>query len=127
MTCICGGTYQYIATASRGDHWINVYRCPKCEREIAETKYRYTPTTCPRHHWEFLNWNFKDGPRAHEIYWEMGCDRCGAKTTKRFDSYEVGLRQAVDMEDPRVLRALDFNERTVRFHLPKEDVSNFWT
>lgn len=88
--------------------------------------YRYTPAICPKHQWEFESWGFKDSPHEHQIYWNMTCDRCGATKKKRWDSHEVGLRQAVDPMDPRVTSNMEWNKQTVRFLLPDEDVKNFW-
>ena len=45
---------------------------------------------------------------------------------RRFDSQEIGLREAVEVEHPEVMKFLELNEHTARFHLEKEEVTDFW-
>lgn len=122
----CGTDLKYLGAAQNHDHIKRIYHCAKCDTDFETTSYVHTPSTCPKHHWGFQSWGFSDSPYTHEIYWNMQCDRCGAKAKKRWDSNEVGLRQAVDIQDPRVLPNLEWTPETVRFHLPSEDVKEFW-
>ena len=125
--CKCGGNLKYCFTAQKSDHIHKVYQCLKCGETVEDTSFRYNPTTCPKHHWEFESWKFEDSPYEHKLYWQMKCDRCGATSEKRWDSHEVGLRQAVDPEDPRVTRNMAWDKQSVRFLLPEEDRKNFWS
>jgi hypothetical protein len=126
MKHTCGGDLKYCFTAQKADHIHKVYQCLKCGETVETTSYKYIPSTCPRHQWEFEGWGFDDSPWSHEIYWKMKCDRCGQTGKKRYDSAEVGLRQAVDPQDPRVIKYLELKHETARFHLPQDDVKNFW-
>jgi hypothetical protein len=64
---------------------------------------------------------FYDDPDKHRIAWVMGCSRCGAENRElRFDSEAVGLREAVDMEDPRTQRFLEVNKFTAPFIFGKD-------
>jgi hypothetical protein len=126
MKCDCGGNLNYKFTAQKDDHEHKIYECDKCGAVHPVVGYRYTPGTCPKHHWGFEGWGFNDGKDSHEIYWKMRCDRCGATHNRRFDSSAVGLRQAVQLEDPRVLKSLELTNQTARFHLPSDDVADFW-
>ena len=126
MKCDCGGEFKYQFSASKDDHIHKVYECSKCKETHVDISYKYKSYNCPKHHWEFDRWGFKDGVHDHEIFWLMKCDRCGAEHKRRFDSGEVGLREAVQLEDPRVLSLLDLNKDTARFHLGKDAVKDFW-
>jgi len=126
MKCNCGGEYKHQFTAVNSDHTHKAYKCVKCQDERVEITYNYNPTNCPKHLWEFIGWGFNDSPWSHEIYWKMKCDRCGATHRRRFDRSEIGIRRAVDLEDPRVLPTLEWTKDTARFHLPDDDVKEFW-
>ena len=116
----------YQATAANGDLLVHIYTCPKCGMAYETRQYKYTHQNCPKHQWEFTSWGFQDGLHTHKIYWRLQCDRCGKIEHKRWDSKEVGLRQAVEMEDPRVLKYLTLDENTARFILDDDEVKNFW-
>lgn len=123
----CNVPLKYEISARKGEIFYKMYKCPKCEELFDFRFYVYTPTTCPKHHWIFDRWNFKDGMHNHQINWVMKCDRCGKTNEEiRWDSEAVGLREAVDMEDPRVLTLLDLNKDTARFHMEPEEVTDFW-
>lgn len=125
-SCGCGGHLKYEFTAQSLDNTHKVYKCELCGKSVAKITYVYKPSSCPKHHWEMVGWRFEDGPDKHEIYWDMVCDRCGAKRKERFDSEAVGCRQAVDVEDPRVLKNLALDKHSARFLLPDDDVQDFW-
>ena len=124
---MCGmGPVKYIATASNEDHFIRLYQCFNCMEWYEVKQHRYQPANCPGHQWEFQDWGFFDNGFTHEIYWNVICDRCGCRKKVRWDSRQVGLREAVTMDDPRLLKHLPVNEQTARFHLGEEYIKNFW-
>jgi DNA-directed RNA polymerase subunit M/transcription elongation factor TFIIS len=123
----CGESLKYTISMSKNDHVIRIFQCVKCGKQYEITNYRYKPDNCPKHLWVFDRWGFKDGLHNHEIYWIMKCDRCGNIEHKRWDSREVGSREAVSMDDPRVLESLIVNKDTARFHFDKETVTDFWS
>lgn len=128
MICAeCSTKLKYVISVQKNEMHIKIFECPKCGEKYDVRNYLYTPKTCPKHHWYFDRWGHKDGLNSHETFWIMKCDRCGKTDNSiRFDSRAVGLRQSVDLEDPRVLDLLDLNKDTARFHLPADDVANFW-
>lgn len=126
MKCDCGGDIHYVAAVEKNDQGRMIYQCSLCGQELEQAYYKYTPSTCPKHHWQFETWGFYDDPNKHEIYWNMLCDRCGARAKKRWDSREVGLKEAVSVEDPKVLKHLELNKHTAKFLLDKETAKEFW-
>ena len=123
----CNTSLKYHVTLKKGETLIRVYHCPKCGEDYDIRFYMYMPRDCPKHHWIFDRWNFRDNGDTHEIFWVMKCDRCGlTREDIRWDSHAVGLRQCVELENPKVLNLLDLNEQTARFHLPADDVVDFW-
>ena len=127
MKCPCEVEMKHQFTAQKDDHVILVYKCPKCGHEGTEVGFKYTPANCPGHQFQFEKWGFRDNQWKHEIYQIHLCDRCGERVERRYDSGEVGLREAVEPEDPRVLKYLELNKKTARFHMDEDDRKNFWT
>ena len=126
MKCQCGGEYKYAGTAIKDDHTVRFYKCSKCE-EVRETHhYRYTPLTCPKHQFQFDRWLFRDDPWHYDLGWQMVCDRCGKTEFVPFDVRSAGKRGSVEVEDPRVMKALELNEHTARFHLGKDLAKEFY-
>ena len=124
----CGEKVIYKYTAGKNDQYVSIFECVKCKEQYDFHFYRYNPSNCPKHQWEFDRWGFEENQYTHRIFWIMKCDRCGAVSTeRRLDSGALGLREAVDLEDPRVLTLLDLNKQTARFHLPADDVADFWS
>lgn len=126
MKCDCGGEVRYFGTAEKNDQGRIIYKCALCGQEYEQPYFKYEPETCPGHQWEFQSWGFYDDPHKHEIYWNVICDRCGAKGKQRWDSKKVGLREAVSVEDPRVLKHLELNKHTAKYLLGKETAKEFW-
>lgn len=128
VDCACGrGVLRFIAAVENKDEGRLIFRCDACGAEFEQEYYRYTPSTCPKHQWQFESWGFFDSCDNHEIYWNLKCDRCGLKTKKRWDSRAVGLKEAVDIEDPRVLNLLELNRYTKKYLLGKTDEeTDFW-
>ena len=125
--CSCKGELKYKFTAQNKDHTILVYECKKCKKIYEDKRYRYTEGTCPKHHWIFETWGFQDDQYKHSIYHLYICDRCGKQYKEHLDSAHVGIREAVDMEDPRVKKATRITPETARFHFDKDDLANFWS
>ena len=126
MKCDCGGTIKFKAAIEKNDEGKMIYQCGICREEYEVAFYRYTPSTCPGHQWQFESWGFFDSPFKHEIFWNVLCDRCGARAKKRWDSAEVGIREAVQIEDPRVLRHLDLTSQTAKYKLGEDLAKEFW-
>jgi len=130
VPCVCGGFADYIATAQPDYNdclKIDLYSCKLCNREYEIKRYKHHPSTCS-HQWEAVDYDFRDKPGGWEAWYNVHCDKCGL-TMKgpRMDSNSLGLREAWDMEDPRVKKLLKLNSQTARFLLSEDDVHNFWT
>ena len=124
--CDCGGEYHQIWVASNDAHYVVNYRCNKCQHNVESLHYKYSELNCPKHHWVFKEWDFKDDENKHSLAHVYLCDRCGRRHEERLDSGAVGLRECADPEDPRVKQSLKWTDDSVRFHLSKEDVAEFW-
>lgn len=127
MKCECGAHLKYQGTVDTGERIIRVFRCqnPNCGKEWEERYMKNHPSNCS-HQWGFEGWGFQDGPYSHEIYWNMVCDYCGKREKVRFDSRSVGLRESVDIEDPRVMQFLDVNQHTAPYLFGKDEAKEFW-
>jgi len=126
VQCQCGKEAVHIATAIKGEEVVFLFMCMSCGTEYESKSYLYKPNNCPKHHWEFVRWDFEDGPDKHEIFWHMACSRCGATHRQRFDSREVGIRQAVTLDDPRVLDKLALNKHTAKHIVGDDMAKEFW-
>jgi hypothetical protein len=126
MNCECGGKFKHVFTGSKDDQIVKGYACEVCGKSLELMFYKYSPSNCPKHQWEFIGWGFKDSMNDHAIYWKMQCDRCGKIEHVDFSSQALGLRQAVQVENPEVLQFLELTDQTARFLLDDDDVKNFW-
>ena len=115
VACSCGKWAQYTATVKIHDCLnVRIYAC-ECGEEYESIHYKYDPATCD-HQWQVKDYDFKDGVYNWKAGVRMGCDKCGQVRLRRLDSETMGIREAWDMEDPKVLKLLRLTKDTARFH-----------
>ncbi len=116
----CDLDMMFVATRERDDQIFDFFQCIRCGKPNHSVRYKYTPSTCPRHFWEFIGTAFKDDPHCHTITHLARCDRCGAIREIPRDTRQAGLSGRVEIEDPRVKRTLLLNRDSWKRRIPKE-------
>ena len=58
MKCDCGGDIEYVTSVEKADQGKMLYKCNLCGTEYEKPYYKYTPSTCPGHQWQFESWGF---------------------------------------------------------------------
>ncbi len=120
IPCSCGVKYLYYGGREKDDLAYYFYYCPVCQTPTHTIGYKYNPTNCPKHSFEFIGEEFIDDHHAYKLNQIDRCSRCGALRSTPRDTRGAGIAGRIEIDDPRVAGKILFNRSSWDRFIPKE-------